>query len=908
MKATWKDAAALFEQACEVPANEQERFIESACNGNAELAERVRAMLRADAADSPVLDATPDKLTAFATPEVATTHVGRHIGPYRIKELLGQGGMGVVYLAEREDVGKKVALKLVAGAFASPDRSVRFFRERRVLAQLEHPHIARLLDAGMTDDGTPWLAMEYVPGESIDAFSIAHGLSIEQRLLLFERVCGAVAYAHRHLVVHRDLKPSNILVSPDGEPHLVDFGIAKLLDPSDAASPSNTVTTLHPMTPQYASPEMIHGGVITTASDIYQLGVLLFELLTGHKPHPKRATSSGVAAVDEVRKPSGVVDRTLARRLAGDLDNVVLKATRIEPAQRYATAEQLAEDVRRHLQGVPVLARPATPAYRARKFVARHRIATATSVLVVLGLLGLALAMVEQTQRIAAQRNRAEQVSTLLVDLFANADPAVAQGDTISAGALLDRGTERIHADAALAGEVKGRLLWVIASAQGNLGRIERSTALLGEAVTALQSVPVDDPARLDATRELAARLAEAGAADSAAVLTRELLAVGRKLPRSRRIELANILGVDGYVKQISSDAAGARVAYEEALAHYRSVPDSLHQPMEKILINLSFLAERRGDQTASEALRREVLARRRARLGANHSMTAKSMTDLAGVLVETGKLEEAEALIRDAISIQRRVYPAPHGDVANGLLVAARVFAARGKFVDAEAVQREALALARDIYGVNSNRPLALGTANLAGYIEKQGRLDEAAALHREAIRMYTAILGERDVSTAIVTSNLAYNAYLQGRLEESELLYRRAVPVLDSVWRGTTQIERRLNDFAEVLSSRGKCVEAEVHLRRILAMPLQDKPPKSPPILRAQQRLGHCLVNRGRLAEAEPLLVEAHQKLLAGWGADDPLTRSAARELVMLYERTRRHTEAERYRQRPAAGSRSR
>ncbi len=420
--ADWEAALALFERALALPQAERDRFIDAACGPDREHAERVKKMVRVDARSSVLLDATPDDLAAALGPEARLE--GRKIGPYTIRKVIARGGMGIVCLADRDDVGKQVALKLVAGGLGSPERVSRFMLERRVLASLEHPDIAPLLDAGIAEDGTPWLAMEYVAGQPIDAYCQDNGLALDARLLLFERVARAVGYAHRHLIVHRDIKPSNILVTEAGGPRLVDFGIAKPIGSTGGDESTLTAAGESLMTPQYASPEQVTGATITTASDIYQLGLLLFELVTGVRPPSARE--------DAVPRPSQVsgLPVPLRRRIEGDLDTIVLAATRREPRERYATAEQLADDVRRHLDGRPVLGRPATAGYQIRKFIGRHRAATATAVAAVLALIGFLLAMGVERRRTEAERVRAERVSDLLVEIFAGADPTVAQGAT----------------------------------------------------------------------------------------------------------------------------------------------------------------------------------------------------------------------------------------------------------------------------------------------------------------------------------------------------------------------------------------------------------------------------------------------------------------------------------------------
>jgi serine/threonine-protein kinase len=763
----------LFERALEQPAQDRAQFVAAECGDDVALRDRVVAMLRADDNASPVLDAMPNELASALTTGPPPSLEGRQIGPYTITAMLGRGGMGIVYLAKRHDVEKLVALKIVAGGLASPDRIARFIRERRVLAQLEHSHIARLLDAGVMDDGTPWFAMEYVPGQPIDAYCDAKRLSIDDRLTLFLQVCGAVAHAHRHLVVHRDLKPSNILVTAQGEARLVDFGIAKLL--TDSAQPTEAVTATHslPLTPQYASPEQIRGEPITTASDVYQLGALLFELLTGRPPHPERLVRLGDHADVAVTRPSHVVLREIAaerdsndqpartreemaaarratperlrRRLAGDLDNIVLRATQLEPQRRYATTDQLAEDVRRYLDGLPVLAKPTTAAYRLNRFVRRNKAGTSIAAGVVLALAGFALAMAEQARRVEAQRVRAEQVSTLLSDLFAGADPTVTQGDTVTVVTLLERGAERLRAGLTSDPEVKGRLLAIIAEAYENLGQLTRSTELQSEAVDAMRStLATDHPTLLHAMATLAGRLAQTGHGARAKSLQEEMLPVARSLPPARRADLAMVLTSDGLVRQLSNDASGARQAYLEALAVHRTLPDTFNLRLEETLVNLGFIEQRRGDSKRAEELWREALDRRIKRVGSNHSLTAKTMLDLSGALVQLSKLDEAERMVRDAVSIQKRVFRGPSDYVAAGLGSLATVLGARGKYAEAEATQREALPILRQVWG-DSSIPVAMGTANLAGYVERQGRFDEAEQLHREALRRYVMMQGER-------------------------------------------------------------------------------------------------------------------------------------------------------------------
>jgi eukaryotic-like serine/threonine-protein kinase len=422
----WTQIETLFLAGVELPPEEREAFLDQHCPDDPELREEVLSLLDHDTAEeSPVVDA----INAGASSVLTDDHpAGRMLGPYRIEREIGRGGMAVVYLAYRADgeFQKRVAVKLIKRGMDTASVIERLRRERRILAALEHPSIARLLDGGTTTDGRPWIAMEFIEGLPINRFCDERRLAVEERCLLIGRVCDAVAYAHRHLVVHRDLKPTNILITPDGSPKLLDFGIAKLLGEDEVEGEPLTRGRWLPLTPEYASPEQIQAAPVTTASDVYSLGVLLYELLTGARPYCITSTNpqelERVILKTEPRKPSAVeaLPRRTRRRLAGDLDNVVLMALRKDVSRRYGSAEQLAEDIRRHLQGLPIQARRDTWLYRGGKFLRRNRTAVAAGVLVAASVIAGTVIDVRQAH---ATRERFDEfrgfARTVLVDLHA---------------------------------------------------------------------------------------------------------------------------------------------------------------------------------------------------------------------------------------------------------------------------------------------------------------------------------------------------------------------------------------------------------------------------------------------------------------------------------------------------------
>src|SRR5438094_8662935 len=419
----WKQIEAIFEQALELKANERAAFVQKSCTGDEELRREVESLLESHASAGGFIDDRSLFISeAGLKDDNEDVRVGQLIGAYRIVREIGRGGMGAVYLAERADehYKKQVAIKLVKRGMDT-DSVLRHFRnERQILAGFDHPNIARLFDGGTTGDGLPYFVMEYVEGLPINEYCATHSLSALQRLKLFREACAAVSYAHRYTVIHRDIKMSNILVTSEGTPKLLDVGIAKILAPGTGQEALMTMTGVRPMTPEYASPEQVRGEPVTTASDVYSLGVVLYELLTGRSPYHFTSRSPADLAREitntEPPRPSTVVSNnnqqseiTNQKFLRGDLDNILLMALRKEPQRRYQSVEQFADDIRRHLESRPVLARKDTIGYRARKFVRRNRVAVAGALLILVSLIGGLIATAWQAHRATVQKALAER-------------------------------------------------------------------------------------------------------------------------------------------------------------------------------------------------------------------------------------------------------------------------------------------------------------------------------------------------------------------------------------------------------------------------------------------------------------------------------------------------------------------
>ncbi len=682
----WRRVLDAADRALELEAADRAAFVERCRADDAALGAEVAALL-AGAEAAPVLDTPAASLAAplFDEPVALPdpTDAQSRFGPYRILRELGRGGMGAVYLAERSDdqYQKRVALKLLPAWSVGDDRRVqRFLEERQILAGLDHPDIARLLDGGVTPDGLPWFAMEYVEGVPVDQYCDDHRLPIEGRLELFCRVCAAVQYAHRNLVVHRDLKPANILVTADGRVRLLDFGIAKLLGRDPGGPPASlTVTGERLLTPLYASPEQITGGPISTATDVYALGVLLDVLLTGR--HPYRLSGGQqhevIAAVleQEPERPSVAVvhgaegsparvaaarDTTpakLARRLRGDLDAIVLNALEKDPARRYGMAEQLEADVRHHLVGLPVAARTTSRFYHARKFLRRHRVGVALTALVTALIVGFAVVTAVQSARIALERDRAEEVIRHLSNVMRNAVPAPGQGRGVTSREVLDTSAARVERDLSAQPEARARVMFEMGRAYHDLGILDRARALL-EASVALR----------------------------------------RKLGPAGQRELAQTLGVLGAVLLEQGERDGAERAYDEALALRRRLLGTRHGDVARTLNGLAAVRRAQGRLREAEAAARDALGIDRARRGDHAADVAQSLRELGHVLLERGDYAAAESLYRGALTLLRERLPEEDAVVAGAVLDWAAALKGEGKDAIADSLLRYGLALYRRV------------------------------------------------------------------------------------------------------------------------------------------------------------------------------------------------------------------
>jgi eukaryotic-like serine/threonine-protein kinase len=696
------------------------------------------------------------------------------IGPYRLLQLLGEGGMGEVWLAEQKTpIRRVVALKLIKAGMDTKAVVARFESERQALALMDHPCIARVFDAGSTVQGRPYFVMEYVPGLPLSNYCDRHRLTIRERLELFTQVCEGVQHAHQKAIIHRDLKPTNILVIEQDNkavPKIIDFGLAKAT--AEPLTDHTMFTELGMMlgTPAYMSPEQADqdGQNVDTRTDVYSLGVILYQLLVGALPfEPKALQAAGLEAVlrvireQEPPKPSTKIrsmgeasntsarnrrtePRSFARQLQGELDWITMKALEKDRARRYGTASELAADISRYLHNEPVLAGPATAAYRLRKYAARHRIALGTAAGLLVLLAGFAVTQAVELRRITEERNqatrerdRATRVTDFMTSMFKVSDPSEARGNSVTAREILDKASANIDTGLAKDPELQAQMMHVMGDVYDNLGLYSRATSLEQQAVEIRKRVlGPENPDTLKSENNLAVLLAREGRYPQAEQLARETLDVSRR-----------VLGPDN--------------------------PLTLGS-----MSNLAILLDHEGHLEEAEQLDRQTLDVSRRVLGPEHPNTLKSMSTLANVVWHEGKYADAEKLDRETLDIRRRVLGPDHPDTLNTMNNLANVLDDEGHFADAEKLYRETLDIQRRVLG--PEHPVTLGSmSNLANALDNQGQYAEAEKLCRESLDIRRRVLGPEHPNTLESMTNLADVLAHEGKYDEAEKLDREALDI---------------------------------------------------------------------------------------------------------------------------------
>jgi serine/threonine protein kinase len=837
--ARYERIQSLFHHAADLPPSDQRAFLESACAGDDELLQHVLAMLLEDARHSSLLDVSLAHVADRLLDRTAAKPAPAQIGPYTIREFLGEGGMGVVYRAERQELGSVVAVKVLRDAWLSPARRERFAAEQRTLAQLNHPFIARLYDADELTDGTPWFVMEYVEGVPLTDYCKTRALSIAERLQLFRDVCEAVQHAHRQLVIHRDLKPSNILVTAEGSVKLLDFGIAKQLETLERA-PDLTRTGLRLMTPAYAAPEQVRGGETGIGTDIYSLGVILYELLAEQLPFDlsTRAPAEAEALILEADPvPPSVIAKRIheaaashatrfpSRQEWADLDVLSLTAMHKDSSRRYRTVEALIRDLDHFLEGEPLEAHADTLQYRFAKFVRRNRRLLAAATVVLATTVGL---VIFYTVRLTAARNaalaqaaRTERIQQFMLNLFEGGDRQAGPADDLRVVTLLDRGVKEARAlasDRSVQAELYGTLGTIyqklgnftqadsllrsaldqrrslfgsehpdVAESLVSLGLLRTDQAQYDEAerivrdglAQARRSLPPNHPAVAVATAALGKVLEDRGAYDKAIPVLEEAVRL-QSAAGPPTADLATSLYELANTHFYAGHYDLCESFNRRALAIHRQLYGDRHPLVSDDLINLGAIQYELGHYADAEQYYREGLDITQAWYGKDHFKTAANLVMLGRALNKENRSDEAVDILRQALAIRERVYGEMHPSVASTVNELGTIALIQGKFDDAAAYFTRMAEIYRTVYGEKPHYLIGTAVSNLGSVYLARNEPVRAEPLFREAIGIYRQTLSAEHLNTGIARVKLGRALLRQRRYEEAEVESRAGYEIL--------------------------------------------------------------------------------------------------------------------------------
>jgi serine/threonine protein kinase/tetratricopeptide (TPR) repeat protein len=855
----WERIQELFHQALDRPEAERHIFLKSACGDDGTLLTDVLALLEEDGRGVSVLDQGMAQIANQLLDEGGLVPPSlREFGPYRVIRVLGEGGMGIVYLAERKDLSNLVAIKVLRDSWLSPARRGRFASEQRTLAQLNHPSIARLYDADTLPDGTPWFVMEYVEGIPLTDYCAQYQCSIEQRLHLFRAVCEAVQYAHGHAFIHRDLKPSNILVKGDGSVRLLDFGIAKQLEGFEGPV-TQTMTGLRLMTPAYAAPEQIRGERIGIHTDVYSLGVILFELLTGQLPFDLSNLTPAEAATiitsHEPGKPSSVSQTNRARLRTpsagknawSDLDVLCLTAMHKDEQRRYRSVEALIRDVDHYLKGEPLDAQPDSLTYRLGKFVRRNQRSVSLSAAVLVLVIAMAVFF---TVHLAKARNaaldeadRTQRIQNFMMNLFEGGDEAVGPSDSLRVVTLLDRGVQEaqtLNHDA----KAQSELYQNLGDIYQKLGKLDRADTLLRSALEERRSLfGTDSPEYAESLVALGLLRDAQGRFDEAERLTREGLDIDRRKLSPSHPRVAKATAALGKVLEDRGSYDQSIQVLQEAV-RLQSSPGGPTADLAETMTELANSHFYSGHYQVSESLNQQVLTMDRQLYGERHPHVADDLINLGAIQYDLGRYPEAELFDRQALDITQSFYGKSHPATASALTILGRTLVTEGKSDEASGMLREALAIEEQVYG--KVHPRVAGTLNELGKIaQQQGKLDEAAADFTRMADIYKSVYAGKHYYIGIALSNLAGVYVDRQDYKGAERLFREALQI-----------------YAATLSAD----HLNVGIARV--------------------RLGRALVFERRFSDAEAETLAGYEILMKQPGAPERWLLTARTDLVTIYD----------------------
>jgi serine/threonine-protein kinase len=870
----WHQIQSLFHDAADLPEAEQKALLEAVCGDDKDLIVEVLAMLHQDASGPSFLDRNlADVAQETLAKSVSASPILKEFGPYRILKLLGEGGMGVVYLAERDDLGTQVAVKVLRDAWVSPARRERFANEQRTLAQLNHPLIARLYDADTLDDGTPWFVMEYVDGVPLTQYCREHECSIEERLRLFRSVCEAVQHAHANAVIHRDLKPSNILVKSDGSIRLLDFGIAKQLESLDLQV-DQTMTGLRLMTPAYASPEQIRGDRAGIGTDVYSLGVILYELLTGQLPFDLSGLTPAEAATiitdHDPGRPSAAVkriadseatshSRSLSKTAWADLDVLCLGAMHKDPLRRYRSVEALMRDVDHYLSAEPLEARADAWRYRIGKFVRRNRRAVAVMTAIFVVIVGLVafftVRLAKARDGALAEAARTQRIQQFMANLFQGGDAAAGPSDSLRVITIVDRGVQEaktLDRDP----KVQAELYQNLGSIYQKLGKFEQADSLLSSALEQRKSLfGADSPEVAESLTALGLLRSDQARLEDAQQLVGQGLAMAKRHLPPNHPAIAKATLTFGKV-------LAQRGSYDQAIdtlneaVRLQSAPGMAAADLATSLSALADAHYSAGHYDACKSLYARVLQMHRQIYGERHPLVADDLGSMAAAQRDLGYYSESEGLDRQALDIAQSYYGNDHPKTAGFLTALGQSLMYQKKFDEGVAALTQALAIQERVYG--PTHPTVAETLNELGNVASmRDKYDEARARFQRAADIYRAVYGDHHYLVAIALSNVA-DTYLHKKD------YARAEPLFRDVVRR----------FEETL------------------------PADNVNLGIAHIKLGRTLLRENRDKDAEPETRAGYEILIKQSSPSTSFIRAARTDLAAEYEALNQPQQAARFR----------
>lgn len=887
-KQRWELIKALFHQASELELELREDFLRQHTAEDPMLYEQVLQMLNQDQQAGPSITQNISNSLSDLIEAQFGLKPGSQLGVYELESVIGEGGMGTVFLARRSDdeFKQKVAVKVIHSQSINSQTLQRFQTERQILADLNHPHIARLLDGGTTDRGVPYLVMEYIDGNPILDYCRQHKLDVEQRLQLFVQVCEAVKYAHQNLIVHRDIKPGNILVSEQGQVKLLDFGIAKILQPETFAHPvSETRSELRILTPENAAPEQVLGENVTTRTDVYSLGNLLYQMLTDknlfNMDNQNRLAIEQAICEKMPDKPSIVVSQLsfesgskhnhfgslktsaqLKKRLKGDLDTIILKTLQKDPERRYQSVEQLTVDISRHLKNFPIQARPDSFPYRARKFISRNRYTVALSSLLLISAFGFMAFIVMQSAQIRHQKDRAlyeaetsRQITDFLIDIFQSSDPNEHAGSTLSAQDLLDNGQQKIN-ELSDNPRLQASLLQTMGRVYQKMAEFELALPLLEKAMHIRDTNPQTTP------KEKASTLADVA-------------------------DLHFELGL----------YAEAETYFRRSIDQYKTFTEEDDEELVSSISGLATVLSYQDKLEQAQQLNQQVLEIQLKKYGPLSIQAGDAYTNLGHVFRDSGKFDEADEVLTHGLEARRVSRGNMHLETAHSLNQLARNKTLMGRHDEALPLALEGLEIRRQIIG-KDHPEIGASLGNLSGILFSLERYDEAEQARRESLQMMRNLFGDDHAYVSGTLNSLGHILLKKKDLVGAVDAYQQALDISRRIMPAdSTRIAYPLTSLGIVFLQQQRYDDARKYLVEAYQIRKKGLPADSWHIASSAKALGETLMALNQWQSAEAYLVEAHQILLNSFGETDARTRSAMTLLNQLYTAMNKPRQALRY-----------